>query len=682
MRGIGPISRLLLISMLGACEGPRSEQTPLIDITPERFSLPKLAVGSTTESEVQIFNRGAGELRMADFALVDTSSAGGEFALKVRAPDGELLDIGAGDLTVAGRAPDPLRLIVVYTPADEEQATDTGLVRFVTNDSGRPTVEIPITSEESGAEIRVQPTTVNFERVEPGSERSMDLTITNLGVAALRVSAFSITGTDEFQVRDGEQVLSAELPAPFVVDPGSSRRVAASYRPNGPGPDEVELHIRSNAGNAPDLVVNLAANSEVACIQVVPESVEFGASRMVESTDPEVETPNVRPLSILSCGQTELKIFAMRIEGGNDAFAVGETFMAPADGEPIFTLPARLGEANFPSRSLPMEFRPTELLAYGARLILTTNAFPPEVEVSLFGRGVDNECPIPVSVASEYNVQPLDILSLDATPSNDPDGMVRSYIWTVSERPDGSVAKVVERYSDPARPADGGDDDDPSTPVAFFFVDLAGHYTFELVVTDNFGQESCNPRAAIVTVDAVPEKDLHIQLVWTTPDDPDETDGSGTDVDLHLRHQDADGGWNAQANGYDCFFSNKQPDWGTPMDPVDDPTLDIDDTTGAGPENINLSRPEPGVTYDIGALYYRSESSFGGGGDPTIEHVSLVTARVYVRGELLGEYLDRELTAVRQLWWITSVRWCEDFATCPDIEIQDQVLEEAEYTRP
>ena len=88
------------------------------------------------------------------------------------------------------------------------------------------------------------------------------------------------------------------------------------------------------------------------------------------------------------------------------------------------------------------------------------------------------------------------------------------------------------------------------------------------------------------------------------------------------------------------------------------------------------------MTYDIGALYYRSESSFGGGGDPTIEHVSLVTARVYVRGELLGEYLDRELTAVRQLWWITSVRWCEDFATCPDIEIQDQVLEEAEYTRP
>jgi hypothetical protein len=128
----------------------------------------------------------------------------------------------------------------------------------------------------------------------------------------------------------------------------------------------------------------------------------------------------------------------------------------------------------------------------------------------------------------------------------------------------------------------------------------------------------------------VPDKDLHIQLVWTTPDDPDETDMTGTDLDLHLRHPDANGGWNSDAGQFDCYFANKTPDWGAQLDPADNPTLDIDDTNGAGPENINLAHPEA-ITYDVAALYFRAESALGEGAE-----VSIIASPYGSNGQVLG----------------------------------------------
>ena len=98
----------------------------------------------------------------------------------------------------------------------------------------------------------------------------------------------------------------------------------------------------------------------------------------------------------------------------------------------------------------------------------------------------------------------------------DAGGEVVQWEWTVTERPQGSVSAPVESYADPLRPADGGPADDTSNSEAFFFVDIAGRYTLELKVVDNLGQPSCDPPAAVVTITAVPNKDLHIELTWQT----------------------------------------------------------------------------------------------------------------------------------------------------------------------
>ena len=56
----------------------------------------------------------------------------------------------------------------------------------------------------------------------------------------------------------------------------------------------------------------------------------------------------------------------------------------------------------------------------------------------------------------------------------------------------------------------------------------------------------------------------------------------------------------------DCYYVNcigRGPDWGGPG-AEDNPRLDIDNTSGFGPENINIEEPEPGV-YRIGVYAYR-----------------------------------------------------------------------------
>ena len=672
----------LVAQAMAACGQQRGANTPTLSIDPPQFTFPKLELGESRQSTVTVGNDGKGKLVIGSIDLGDQSTDH-EFTLQMQRDGGALEDVVTPQQLSQG---EHFSLIVTYAPSDDDIHPDHGTVTLETNDANFLSAVIPIGGEDQGAEIVVSPNHIDFGPVNANDRSEKPLEITNIGVAPLIISDLAINGSGDFSLTvDGAPVADNLADVPLVIQASESKTLTVTYAPLSAGPDGADLHIRSNDRVQADTVVGLSANGAAACIRVVPDNVDFGASLKVDSTDPTTATPNVQTLIVESCGGTRLDVSAIEITGTDaDAFHITETFDAPADGSaPLFTLPAMAVDQPPPSQTLHLEFRPTEERAYGGRIVFHTNAQPATTEVVLFGRGVENQCPIPATTTDTYNVRPLDIITLDGTPSTDPGGSVKEWHWTITQKPDGSSAKLVESYTDPTRPADGGPDDDPTTPQAFFFVDVAGEYQFELVAVDDLGQESCAPVAsALVSVSAVPDKDLHIQLVWVTPDDPDETDLHGTDVDLHLRHELADGKWNGDANGFDCYFSNKQPDWGVQNDPADNPSLDIDDTNGAGPENINLARPES-VTYDVAALYYRADGAFGlDDQDPTLEHMSLVTIRVYVRGELLGEWLDREMDHRADLWWVASVRWCDDLTHCPEITTVDRVMAEAEYTTP
>ncbi|MCB9554206.1 MAG: choice-of-anchor D domain-containing protein [Myxococcales bacterium] len=672
-------STALLLALAGlatACSDVDGAKTAEFSVRPEAFVFPRLSIGQQTVRRVTVSNEGTGDLILIEIGLDDRSSAN-EFELALE-DGGVEAPVGANDRIVL--APGAERVFAVhYNPADE--IPDGGAVVMSTNDPNLPRVSIEIRASETAGEIDVNPRTVDFGGVEVGQTATEPLTVTNLGVAELVISRLEVSGRAGFGVQYAGEDVQGALAEPIVVGPGAQIVLDARYVPAAPGVADGELLIESNAVNTPELTVRLYANGAEPCINVTPGSIDFGSGLLVD--DRAGETPNQRGVTIESCGTVPLRVRRIEFEDPRDAFGVLDLPEA-VEGEPLIELPAAVAGEEFPARLLQVGFWPVELGVYGGRMLVYSDATPVDepVAVDLFGRGVDNTCPLPVSTRDAYEVQPLDIITLDGTPSTDPDGEVVEWRWTVVQRPDGSVSQPVESFDDPTRPADGGADDDTGTPRALFFIDLAGDYVIELQAVDALGQPSCDPPAAQIRVSAVPEQDLHIQLVWTTPDDPDETDTIGTDIDLHFRHERAGEKWGSEAQGWDCYFRNTNPDWGVLGEVVDNPSLDIDDTNGAGPENINLSEPEIGVTYDIGAIYFRASSTFG---DPMIpssrEHPSYATLRVFTRGVPLLELVGQELDETSQLWHVARVTWCEG-PDCPRVDVVNEVLDVTEYNLP
>ena len=101
----------------------------------------------------------------------------------------------------------------------------------------------------------------------------------------------------------------------------------------------------------------------------------------------------------------------------------------------------------------------------------------------------------------------------------------------------------------------------------------------------------------------------------------------------------------------------REPNWGDPGTASDDPSLDIDDTDGAGPENINLDNPETGVTYKVGVHYY-NDHGYG---------VSYATLRLYFFGELIFEAREKEFPYAGVWWEALIFSWPPDLLGSIDL---------------
>ena len=167
--------------------------------------------------------------------------------------------------------------------------------------------------------------------------------------------------------------------------------------------------------------------------------------------------------------------------------------------------------------------------------------------------------------------------------------------------------------------------------------------------------EYCFEGSCVDPAGTNPSWGLHVQLTWTTPGDSDATDSNGTDLDLHLVHGNAPADPSAPDHDgdgapdpwfdplYDCYWSNRTPDWGERADGRDDPMHDIDDVDGGGPENISVARPEL-ATYRV-SVVYQEDNGFG---------PSHATVRVYLAGRLVETLADVEMRQ-GDLWCAASV---------------------------
>jgi hypothetical protein len=97
---------------------------------------------------------------------------------------------------------------------------------------------------------------------------------------------------------------------------------------------------------------------------------------------------------------------------------------------------------------------------------------------------------------------------------------------------------------------------------------------------------------------------------------------------------------------YDCFWFNPHPDWGEEGVAADDPRLSRDDNDGAGPESIELERPEAGQRYEV-AVHVWDDHAYG---------ASRARVRVWVRQALAFEIADVRLIH-RDLWSVAWIDW-------------------------
>lgn len=700
-------NRILCLFALFACACGDARVTSAPDIYIEAPGAIEFIEGSETNREtLTVENRGSSALQMRNFRLENLSGEGTLSASFVGADVNITLNQGDSPDTALVELLEDEQLVLTVTYSGSFSQSEIGRITLQTNDPDERNVTISIISGAGGAEIRVNPSTLDFETVEVGAERSKEVSVRNTGLRPLEITGMSVEGSLDYKVtqlsrpslEEGVEPTpfyersDGEMDFPVSIGAGKNILVTVTFAPTTTLTNVTsELVIESNADNLQSnetglstVRVNLLANGARACLIASPQVLDFGSAIRVDSQD--VETPNQRSIVIESCGTADLRVDRIELETDNGVFKLLE-LPDVETGDPIFRLPGLDPSMPAPSRELKVGFWPTELTSYGNRLYIYSNDLDSPEVVDLFGRGVDNQCPVALTSEIEYNAKPLDIIMLDGSRSMDAGGEVVQWEWTVTERPQGSVSAPVESYTDPLRPADGGPGDDTSTAEALFFVDIAGRYTLELKVVDNLGQPSCDPPAAIVTVTAIPNKDLHIELTWQTPDDPDETDTTGTDLDLHLRHEmavaDGQNNWASAAGDggqYDCYYLNKAPNWGG-AGVEDNPSLDIDDTNGAGPENVTMAGPEVGVGYDIAVLYFRARSTFGvAGANNLIEHPSFATLRIFVRGALIAEFVG-DLFEEQQLWHVARVNWCEnaDALSCPRIDIIDRFYEPSEY---
>ncbi len=249
--------------------------------------------------------------------------------------------------------------------------------------------------------------------------------------------------------------------------------------------------------------------------------------------------------------------------------------------------------------------------------------------------------PVPViSVQEGLQVAPLTTLHLSAAQSVPvPGGTIDRWEWTV-EGPAGSVSTL----------SPGANVQSPTLEA-----NVAGSYLFRLTVHQG-ALFSAAPAEATVRV--VPTGTIHVELTWQTPNDPNPADSgsdAGADMDLHLTHaraparpdntdMDGDGKPDPYFDTlYDCYWFQPLPDWG-PAGTAGNPSLDRDDTDGAGPEVISIQSPEANAVYRVAVHYWR-DHGYG---------LSLATVRVRLNGTLAFERTGVEM-ADRDLWCVADI---------------------------
>lgn len=631
------LSSALALALAVGCGGEggfHAGALPVLELRVDGHSVPDggsatvqiPADGERIVGSLQLVNTGTGVLRI-DALTLDVSPEG---SLRLDLPGLPL------ELPPSGRGSESLISIplIALTSVGPSAPPDAWLsVRTNRLLSGGSDATIRLRGARPAGQLEVSPSAVDFGTQGLG-EHARDVAFLVTGGASVAVGAIVLRGDPGFGVDGPDGPIWGDslgpdgriaFDPPLVITAGQVHTRRVYFRPlagSAPGAAAVgTLEIHSADGLA--RAVALSANTNAPCLLATPDHVDFGTRLVGQASTVTV--------SLRSCGTGAVTISEIALDPAtHEGFSV-----ADLPGLPLTLAPN--AAFDIPVSYLPLELSPLAtgdgedtLLADHGVLILRSNAPIPELTVPLSGAGALSIPPTPVIVIAEGDeVIPQTRLHLSGTQSYGAAPIVR-YQWTV-EQPGGSVSALLPS---------------PAAPEITLDANVAGVYRFTLIVEDASGAVS--PVAAEAFVHVIPDEAIHIELLWDTPGDPDQSDEgpeAGADMDLHFVHPFAAGdGWFDIP--FDAFWFNAHPNWGALPPHIDDnPGLDRDDTDGGGPENMNLALPEDGLTYKVG-VHYWSDHGFG---------PSTATLRVYIYNELSYEASCPMLPL--DLWDAARILW-------------------------
>ena len=462
-------------------------------------------------------------------------------------------------------------------------------------------------------DIVVAPGEVDFGPVVKLYSDASAVQILNTGRGVLDIESI------ELEVAGGYDDIFAvsELGEATQLDPGATTEVEVTFTPQNYVDYRARLLITSDDEDQPVLSVPIDGTGVVGStpdINLSVNSVDFGT----------VDTGDAATgyFTIENVGDGDLDIAALELEEGPFSLVTDPSDQTIAGGGEFTVI---------------VEYSPTDDEEGHTTDVVILSSDPDEPSVSvvlLGGNGGDYQDPIAhIDCDALSGVTPPRTIVMDGRLSEDPEDTADihelSFEWELIGRPELSRTY----FANP----------DQETPE--LFIDVAGVYEIQLVVTD-FNGIASEPVSCVA--DITPDEQLYIALSWDIGD---------SDLDLHLVP-----GGNAFWGCMDCFFCNPVPAWPAAWGL---PIYALDNTYGYGPENINVKDPGD-QSYYIRVHYF---ANHGGG-------AANATVSVYVNRTLYGTF-TKELSGSRKRWDVGYVTFD---GPCTDESCEFTFTEEDEVT--
>ncbi len=391
-------------------------------------------------------------------------------------------------------------------------------------------------------ELLLTPAVIDFGEVIIGEPLTLELAVTNVGLATLHLDGLSVGGAG------ASAFVLGEYPAELAED--DTFAVPLTFTPTEVLPYVGELTVSSDSASGAAVVSLTGAGVPVPTpdIYVAESSLDCGYVSPPNSTFCRFYIENV--------GNAPL-VYDRIVAAGSGAFTLeGNTSgeVAPGDSAPVFVTYTPTNESGDTSTFT----------------VHSNDADEPELVVTVIGNGGgDGIYPVAL-ITGPAGVEPMELVALDGSGSYDPDGdALVSYEWSVSEGAESAELTIAtDGLSASLQPL------------------AAGDYVVSLRVLDNDGVWSAVYDHSVAVV---PVPDLYVEIRWDTDQ---------ADIDLHLAK---DGAAFYSVPG-DLSYCN-EPDWGVSENGIDDPYYTLEDDDGRGPESLAIDTPSEG-SYLVRAHYF------------------------------------------------------------------------------